>query len=116
MHALGPWTVGNYYGSPSNFSRVRRVALKGAGGQLVAMAHSENTEEVRANARLIAAAPELRNSLSEALTALAAAREMLGVFEDNGGHDGLSGKGYRATLDGIDRATTAGLAALEKSK
>lgn len=33
---------------------------------------------------------------------LGEAREMLGVFEDNGGHDNLGGRGYAATLDHID--------------
>jgi hypothetical protein len=27
---------------------------------------------------------------------------LLGIFEDHGGHDGLSGKAYRATRDHID--------------
>lgn len=40
----------------------------------------------------------------EMVRTLAAAREMLGVFEDNGGHDGLGGKGYLACLDQIDMA------------
>lgn len=36
--------------------------------------------------------------------AVGEAREMLDVFEDNGGHDGLGGKGYMATLKHIDDA------------
>ena len=46
----------------------------------------------------------LESALKASSRALSAAREMLGVFEDNGGHDGLGGKGYLATLDQIDDA------------
>lgn len=46
---------------------------------------------------LLEAAKKARESLAES-------REMLGVFEDNGGHDGLMGKGYAAVLDHIDTA------------
>lgn len=47
---------------------------------------------------------ELREALRKADTALSEAREMLGVFEDHGGHDGLGGKGYVATIDHMDEA------------
>ena len=45
--------------------------------------------------------------LKRSLEALSEAREMLGVFEDNGGHDGLGGKGYLATIDHMDEARKA---------
>jgi len=55
---------------------------------------------------------EARASLKACLAALAAAREMLGVMEDHGGHDGLGGKGYRAALDQIDESVERARAAL----
>lgn len=46
-------------------------------------------------------------ALQQSNRALGEAREMLGVFEDHGGHDGLGGKGYVATLNHIDDAASA---------
>jgi hypothetical protein len=47
---------------------------------------------------------ELLEALKASDRALSEAREMLGVFEDHGGHDGLGGKGYLATIDHMDEA------------
>jgi len=51
--------------------------------------------------------PELLAALQASDTALSEAREMLGVLEDHGGHDGLGGKGYAATIDHMDAARKA---------
>jgi hypothetical protein len=64
---------------------------------------------------LIAAAQDLLTALRLADRALEEAREMLGVFEDHGGHDGLSGKGYRATIDHMDEARAKARAAISKA-
>lgn len=71
-------------------------------------------EVKRRRAQPAAAAPlvALRREARSALDALASAREMLGIFEDHGGHDGLNGEGYRATLDQIDDTATSLRAAL----
>ena len=47
---------------------------------------------------------DLQRVLRAADAALSEAREMLGVFEDHGGHDGLNGKAYLATVDHMDEA------------
>ena len=47
---------------------------------------------------------DLLKALKASDRALSEAREMLGVFEDNGGHDGLGGKGYTATIGHMDKA------------
>ena len=48
------------------------------------------------------ASPTSTTLLRESHRVLNEAREMLGVLEDHGGHDGLCGKGYSAVLDHID--------------
>jgi len=47
---------------------------------------------------------EIRELVAFCHNTLNEAREMLGVLEDKGGHDGLMGKGLLATLDHIDEA------------
>ena len=59
-----------------------------------------------------AALPEVMRALLKSNEALAEAREMLSVLEDNGGHDGLMGKGLVATLDHIDTARKANVGIL----
>lgn len=64
-HTPGPWHVYD--------SRFREVngAIMDAAGNKVASAHGPTTEELEANARLIAAAPELLEALRRATALLA---------------------------------------------
>lgn len=106
-HTIGPWR--------SEFGNNHACVVAKLEHEVarVHMLRSTNAEEnanrdvMIANARLIAAAPELLGADDQASRALSAAREMLLVFEDHGGHDGLGGKGYAATLDQIDGALAA---------
>lgn len=47
---------------------------------------------------------QLEEELRRAREVLREAKEMLGVFEDNGGHDGMMGKAYLVVLDHIESA------------
>ena len=66
------------------------------------MKKGEGEVELTEGRTVFAGEADLRNLAEKAGRVLGEAREMLGVFEDNGGHDGLGGRGYLAVLDHID--------------
>lgn len=117
-HTPGPWKATTYPAGRSNdkLSTGSDVVAEARGvhiatvGPLGCDAHDTRM----ANASLIAVAPALLAALIDSERALGEAREMLGVFEDNGGHDGLRGEGYRACIDHMDDARSANRAALAK--
>ena len=62
-HTPGPWKVGQYLGSPSSFCVHMDAGDKGRGIDVVEAVAGITTEQRLANARLIAAAPELLEAL-----------------------------------------------------
>jgi len=66
-HTPGPWKVGQYLGSLSSFHVHMDAGDKGRGIDVVEAVAGITTEQRLANARLIAAAPELLETLSKTL-------------------------------------------------
>ena len=62
-HTKGPWKVGQYLGSLSSFHVHMDAGNKGGGIVVVEAVAGITTEQRLANARLIAAAPELLDAL-----------------------------------------------------
>ena len=58
-HTPGPWKVGQYLGSPSSYCVHMDAGDKGRGIDVVEAVAGTSAEERLANARLIAAAPDL---------------------------------------------------------
>ena len=82
MHAPGPWMVQTVR-EQTGFRMVRTYVLDGAGGDPVAMVQANSAEEEEANARLIAAAPDLLEAL-EGLLVFAEAAETKALVGDEG--------------------------------
>ena len=64
-HTKGPW-IAQTVREDTGFRMVRTHVLDGASGDIIATIHANGIAEEQANARLIAAAPELLEALVEA--------------------------------------------------
>ena len=65
-HTPGPWKVGQYLGSLRQFVIHTDVGDKGRGSDVAVTSIAFGSDETVANARLIAAAPDLLRYLKEA--------------------------------------------------
>ena len=63
MHTPGPWKLGQYLGSPRQFVIHMDVGDKGRGLDVAFTSAAFGNNETIANARLIAAAPDLLEAL-----------------------------------------------------
>ena len=85
-------------------------------GDAVEYAADEIVKLRRAVEKLKADNEALLDLVRKQHVVLGEAREMLGVMEDHGGHDGIGGKGYLATLDHIDQCRRAGMEAIAQAE
>ena len=73
QHTPGPWHIGSGNGEGSIFAENGRMRLETGGTTLYAICHNVSTwniDEDEANARLIAAAPQMLEALRSALEAM----------------------------------------------
>jgi hypothetical protein len=71
QHTPGPWKVGQHLGSLSSFCVHMDAGDKGRGSEIVEAVCGLDTDQRLANARLIAAAPDLLEALQEMVSIVA---------------------------------------------